>query len=1180
MIIQQELNQNILVKNFSYANKHFLIISTILYSDIKNSELYNSNILWNDIKDFIRMEQPLDEGYAKKNAELVIYGNCYSKEKVKVKEVGFRLHKENFILEKQLDVIGDRILSRNIFGKESISKPKEFKKLKVSYTNAYGGEKCEKNPIGKGFKENLSINSSLALHNIDKKEDLVLSYKNKNCVTHSFEPLSMYWSERLKKLGTYDEYWQRNHWPYFAEDIDFEVFNTVPRDQRIKGFFKGDENFEIYNMHPKIENLSGALPKKIVKTFVIKKEKNDEVFIELKTNIDTLIILPELERTAFVSRAMIEVNDDEYTEIENIFCVTEDLDSEEKDIEYYKKLQIERLEDPLSIKKKIDDSFSTDNIIDLKDISLMAEISLRTHLHESPKIFLSSSGLKSVQDKYRSMITKYLENDKLKRTTINSLNSIKKLTDHNIYSNSIDKHFEELLGGKNEDINKKIALFRKKYPDIACENILKEQVEKIKNSKELQKIKEDGFDSFLIKNWSDAARFFLADKNEILKKNPEFHNKFKKFGLREITINHILYIGLNEEKVVIDKKGWIDNSEKIDIDKGYVIGFFKGAEVKKIVIRKEIFDKYGKYLGDKSDVKIKGSIDEQIVLKGKKEEYIIVVDEILQAYLLFQDFWHICTIVVMKNKEEFEESEYFLSNKNKLKLIITTKFDLEYKDIKTHNLEVKENIYEEYLKKRDLESEIIENIPELNFKEKIKQEQRRKKRQGDAYVLPVDLKDQDNRLKKHILGDFSKNIENSLSDLSMDDKNHLLNKMKEVDESVNNMRIDKVDNIFEKVDDILRDMYRQNPNESIKKAISKVTAKLQDFKSNKKNAIPKSFSNRTSKSFNTSNSLKEYSKNNSVLENSVFQFDEISNFKFFNTNFNNSRWEEIHFENIDFINCSFKKSMFSNSTFKNCTFKNLEMDNLSISSSEFSQCTFKNTNLDNLVFTGSELAESIFESVSLSFTAFSNSDFLDCDFLSINLKESIFDKITMVNCQFSESKMLKNIYTSIDIQNSIINNCDILKSTLLKSSILNCDLSKNNLENNCSNKSNWKDVSFHTSLLNNSTYQFNSFENVDFSQAFLENSILYDCKFIKCDLRYLSAKYTSLKKSEIYSCSIKRLNLFKGDLNKTHFIDSNLTDSNLFQCNIFNTKFKNSIFIECNLERTNLFNKERYINET
>ena len=197
------------------------------------------------------------------------------------------------------------------------------------------------------------------------------------------------------------------------------------------------------------------MPKKIVKTFVIKKEKNDEVFIELKTNIDTLIIIPELERIAFVSRAMIEVNDDEYTEIENIFCVTEDLDSEEKDIEYYKKLQIERLEDPLSIKKKIDDSFSTDNIIDLKDISLMAEISLRTHLHESPKIFLSSSGLKSVQDKYRSMITKYLENDKLKRTTINSLNSIKKLTDHNIYSNSIDKHFEELLGGKNEDINKK-----------------------------------------------------------------------------------------------------------------------------------------------------------------------------------------------------------------------------------------------------------------------------------------------------------------------------------------------------------------------------------------------------------------------------------------------------------------------------------------------------------------------------------------------------------------------------------------------------------------------------------------------------------------------------------------------------------------------------------------------------
>jgi uncharacterized protein YjbI with pentapeptide repeats len=1192
MKLIQELEQSVIPKSFSYGDKHYLTISTLIYSDINTKEVFKGNLLWKEVNDYVRESQGLDEGYLKSNGEILIYGDCFSKEYTTVKEVGFKLKCKEIELEKYLDIIGNRELKKNFLGHLSISEPEKFKKLKITYENSYGGGDFKKNPLGKGFTKSIKFNQKISMPNIENKDNLQVTYNNDKAVPYCFEPLSMNWDGRVEKLGTYDENWRKNYWPYFAQDINFNVFNTAPSDQIIKGYFKGDESFELYNMHPVHSKLSGQLPRKSVKIFVTKEENEVETFMQLESNIDTIIVFPELEKLVSIHRAIVEVPDDEYTNIKKVFTVTEDLDEKKHELKYYEELQEKRIDDPLDIKKSFNNSIiNTENQIELKDFSLLSEISLQKQLEELPNIHMSSKGFKEFQGQCLDLIEEQLKHPNLKTEDIDNLNKLKELTNKNIFNDHINKEVNSI---QNDPFTKaQMDKYQKKHPDINIKEKFDESIENIKNTDELKQIEENGFECIIGKTWSDMAKFFLADMNQNLKNNKDKYKELSKLGLREIVISNILYIGYNSSKKVIRKNEWIENEEDIEIDVGFIIGYFEGKEVKKVSVRKNIF-KDEKYLKDIEDIEIKGSKDCQVILKSNNTyNYIILVDEILEAYLLYQSLWQIADVLVIKDKETFEDSDYFEKNKEKLDFIFTTKFDLKYENIKTYNLNIEDNIYKSYCENRDFEQEILEQLPNNDYNKKMKKELKKKRRLGPKYFSVPNVKNQEDRINEKYLDNFTKITSNDdlMKHLDSKDKEIVLKRIKEIGTTKYNKMDDIRDDseIMKEINKNLNDIYKKNPTEGLKKSIKKFVSNLENLKeytkkNQKKNNDLKNLENKhfdDEKKFHHQNEIIEYYSKSFDFISSIIEIPKLENLEFVNCDFSNSSWNNSLVENLRFINCKFENSSFNSCTFINCLFEKSDMNNISIISSELENSTFSKTSLDELTLTSSELILLTIDSCSIQDSIFS-----DNEISKSSLKLNNFTETSMINNIIKQSD-----FTSSDFTNSIFIDNTIEKSNFKKSSFYKANFTQTDITQSDFSEVNgntiffgkdlkFSNIDFSKSIFDNSYFQETIFEDVNFNYSSMKNSIIQKCILKHCNMNYINATKTSFERSEFNNCDVTKLNLLKGDLRKTHLIDSSFFDSNLFECNIFNTKFKRSSFENCNLKRTNLEeNKERYINE-
>jgi uncharacterized protein YjbI with pentapeptide repeats len=1201
MKIIPELTHNILPRSFSYGDNHYLVVTTILYMDIPTQEILKLDNLWNDAQNFLRADEPIDYCYPKNNAEFVIYGSCYSKEAVTVKEVGFKLTGKDFALQKELSVIGDRILRKNFLGKISISEPKKFNKMKIGYENAYGGTEFKKNPLGKGFDKKLGLNENIMMHNIDVKENPIVSYKDNNATAHSFEPSNIRWKGRVEKLGTYDENWQKNYWPYYAKDIDFDVFNSVAKDQRIDGFFRGDESFEIYNMHPEYPVVEGQLPNKIVKTFVTKMIEGEETLIELKTSIDTIIAFPKLQRVGIVNRAMIKVQDDEFSEIEKVFTVCESRDEKKHPMTYYEELMKKNDEDPLGIIGSIENTMPMDKTVDFADLNLAMEMALRQHLKESPQIFQSSKSLKLMQTKYSNYIDQYLSKKDLSTYESDALTKLKTLTNHNIINNTADKQLDDMQVHTKDLIDEKIKEAQIKYPDINIQKEFDQRISDIKNIPEMKEIKTDGYESILIRSWSDGARFFLGDKNYILKNSPKKYEELIKFGLREATINNLLYIGYNDEEEVIAKEKWIDNKEDIEVGIGYTLGYFQEDLVKKVVLREKIFDKDDNYLGNINDIVLNGSQESDLVLIGKKSEYIIIVDEIMEAYLLFQDFWQICSIVVMKNKDDFENSDYFIKNKDSLEYIFTTKFDLELDDIKTYNLNVKKNIYEEYKIKRDLEFEVLNELPDSKYILMMRKELKKKKRLGKKYAGSIDIKDQEDRITAAIFKSIDKAYDNEfLSHLDKKDKDLILSKMQNPNDVIKNNKIHNQDDLMKHINQSLKDIYKDNPTEEVKKKLKKYVSSLEDIKTLDKNAskdtkekakmatMKKSFKKYFDKElgketmkFYTQEELSIQYQNTLDFSDSIFAIEEVENITFTNTNFKNSMWNNTIFRKVKFINCDLSNNTFNSCEFNESSFEESTMDKASFLNTEIMNSKYKNTSLEKLIVQGCELESVIFFKCKLSSAVVSDTNFTECDLRTVNLDDMIMSNNIINKTNFIECSLYNSTNTDL-----IISNCSFSKSNLSRmivttSDITDCDFT--HIEGKyffLAKEVTLKNVDFSNSMLDKMYTRDITVINSDFKNVSLNKSYIYTSVFKNCNMLYIDAKEANLQNSEFNNCDMQWLNLFKGNLTKTHLVESNLDNSNLYECIIFNTKFRDTSLENCNFNQTNLKDgKERYINE-
>jgi hypothetical protein len=161
-------------------------------------------------------------------------------------------------ISKRVIVFGDRQWARHL-GVPSISRPKPFVKMPLSFERAFGGVDTthqdsskhaweQRNPIGAGFRKYKPIDG-LALPNIEDPSNLISSPKDYP-TPQGFGFIGRDWQPRRSFVGTYDDAWRKEQCPLLPIDFDYRYFQAAHPDLVTKSHLNGDEPVRITGAVP------------------------------------------------------------------------------------------------------------------------------------------------------------------------------------------------------------------------------------------------------------------------------------------------------------------------------------------------------------------------------------------------------------------------------------------------------------------------------------------------------------------------------------------------------------------------------------------------------------------------------------------------------------------------------------------------------------------------------------------------------------------------------------------------------------------------------------------------------------------------------------------------------------------------------------------------------------------
>ena len=274
-----------------------------------------------------------DFAYYKPRTDLLLAGHCHAPNGNPVP--GCRITFRVGSFSKSLYVYGDRRW-KGLPGMKVISDPKPFTKIELKYENSYGGPGYKKNPVGKGFQKQDTETETriLLLPNIENPNDLIDS-PGSHPDPAGFGPFGKMWQQRHSKMGTYNENWLKERWPWFPHDFDWGYFNAAPLDMQVDGYLRGDEMLYFENLHPKHPHYESKLPGLRVRCFLnklIPKDTCQTNFAEVSMKLDTLWVDMDAEKVTLVWRGSAEVLSDEYEEVRHVFIMSESLEQQPADL--------------------------------------------------------------------------------------------------------------------------------------------------------------------------------------------------------------------------------------------------------------------------------------------------------------------------------------------------------------------------------------------------------------------------------------------------------------------------------------------------------------------------------------------------------------------------------------------------------------------------------------------------------------------------------------------------------------------------------------------------------------------------------------------------------------------------------------------------------------------------------
>ena len=214
----------------------------------------------------------------------------------------------------------------------------------ITYANAWGGHDYELNPLGCG-------RDGEKTHLLELPDAYITdrNFMSGPAVLAPMPPDSPF---RKSKMGTYDEAWVKNGWPWLPADFDYSFYNAAPPDQWMEGYLRGDEEVTFENMHPTVPVYNTQLPGIRVRCFVsrITNWKPDLIpeeavtsFEEVSMDLDTLWVDMDEEKMILVWRGRTPIRSFKRKDLENVLIVTESLEEGNKGLNHYQDLYREEL---------------------------------------------------------------------------------------------------------------------------------------------------------------------------------------------------------------------------------------------------------------------------------------------------------------------------------------------------------------------------------------------------------------------------------------------------------------------------------------------------------------------------------------------------------------------------------------------------------------------------------------------------------------------------------------------------------------------------------------------------------------------------------------------------------------------------------------------------------------------
>ncbi|MDC3952524.1 DUF2169 domain-containing protein [Polyangium jinanense] len=273
--------------------------------------------MWQKVVKEIGKDAALDEGLPKPRGEVLVHGKAHAPGGQP--RTAFQARLSMGDIDKSIVVVGRRKWTLG-----GPTPPEPITEMPVTYEKAFGGASYAQNPIGMGaapVEEN-----GAKVHWLPHLEDpkRLLKHPDDRPPPACFGPIDITWPQRAKKAGTYGTKWLETDFPGLASDIDPEMFQTAPEDQRLVGYFKGGEEITIENMHPTKPRQSTRVPRLRVRCFAsMKRAESDSPLLEVPTRLETVLLFPNLERGVALYRCVLQTVEDDAADVASLVAAIE-----------------------------------------------------------------------------------------------------------------------------------------------------------------------------------------------------------------------------------------------------------------------------------------------------------------------------------------------------------------------------------------------------------------------------------------------------------------------------------------------------------------------------------------------------------------------------------------------------------------------------------------------------------------------------------------------------------------------------------------------------------------------------------------------------------------------------------------------------------------------------------------